>query len=52
MRGRLREAGCDGGSMMLTSHGMKTVEEPLRIDAGISPLPLPLAMDPSNTVLL
>ena len=52
MRGRLRMAGCGGGSMPLESQGMRNVEEPLRSDAGISPLPVPLAMEPSNTVLL
>jgi hypothetical protein len=44
-------AGCNGGSM-LASQGMRNVDEPLRNDAGISPLPLPLAMEPSKTALL
>ena len=52
MRGRLREVGCGSVSRQLASQGMNIVEEPLRSDAGSSPLPLPLARDPSNTPLL
>ncbi len=54
MRGRLRGVASDDGccSQTPSSDGTKTFDEPLRMDGGISALPLPLAMDPSNPVLL
>ena len=54
MRGRLRGVASEGCCSQTPpmSEGTKTLDEPLRSDGGISALPLPLAMEPSKTVLL